>query len=111
MAILGLCLYVEQFSTQEGPGHQVTTPVKCCEKSISFPPQYVLSLHFHTNTVDKIQVREWDHSNSIVVLNKRESFTKLAIVQKTAHATNRIGQFILLNLSLEKFGNVVYVES
>ena len=65
----------------------------------------------HADAVDEVEVREWDNSDRVEVLDEGEAITETAIVDLIAKATNGFGEAILLNLAVEELLNVVDVET
>ena len=100
-AVFFLCLRVKHFACGERPCVQVTVSIKSSKEAVLFSPNEVVVLVAHTNTVDKIQVGEWDHRDRVEVLNERESITELAIVDEIRNSTDSLRQLVLFNFALE----------
>lgn len=54
----------------------------------------------HTDTIDKVEMREWDDSDCIVVLDIREAVAKLTVVNEIANTTDGLAELVLRNLAL-----------
>ena len=54
----------------------------------------------HTDTIDKIEMWEWDDGDCVVVLDIREAVAELTVVNEIANTTDGLAELVLGNLAL-----------
>ena len=65
----------------------------------------------HANAVDSVQVREWNHSDAIVVLDEWDSITELAAVDHCASSTDAGDDLVAIKPTAEKSLHVDHVKA
>ena len=61
--VVHLILTVHEFTSQERPSDEIASLIESREKSIPLTPDQVLVLLVHADTIDQVQMWEWDHSD------------------------------------------------
>ena len=61
--VVHLILTVHEFTSQERPCDEIATFIKRSEEAIPLTPDQVLVLLIHADTIDQVQMWEWDHSD------------------------------------------------
>ena len=56
--------------------------VQCREKAIFLPPDQIFRLVAHTNAIKNVQVWEWNHDYIIIALDKTDSVSEFAVIDK-----------------------------
>ena len=65
-----LFFVVHKFSCDHGPGVELACFIQGCEKTILLTPSQILMLLVHSDEVDKVEMREGQDNNRVVVANK-----------------------------------------